>query len=172
LHGGVFVKWASGPFFIYSRYMGSASDSLKASIAAAVESLGYEFVGLEYRGSGDSGSLLRVYIDHADGVDLDDCAAVSHQVSGVLDVEDPIGGHYTLEVSSPGLDRPLFSKQHFERFAGSRVSIKLRQKLQDRRRFEGVLQGVREDDVVVEVDGSEFRLPLDQIEKARLVPEF
>ncbi len=160
------------PIFYLQSHMGIESASLNTLIGATVESLGYEFVGLEYQGQGGSGGLLRVYIDHADGIDVDDCAAVSHQVSGVLDVEDPIGGHYTLEVSSPGLDRPLFSKHHFEQFKGSRVSIKLRVKLQERRRFEGLLQGVREGDVVLEVDGDEFRLPLDQIEKARLVPEF
>ena len=152
--------------------MGSAPDSLNALIGATVESMGYEFVGFEYSGQGGSGGLLRVYIDHADGIDVDDCATVSHQVGGVLDVEDLIAGHYTLEVSSPGLDRPLFSKQHFEQFAGSRVSVKLRVKLEQRRRFEGVLQGVQDGDVVLEVDGDEFRLPLDQIEKARLVPDF
>lgn len=152
--------------------MESASDSLNSLIGATVESMGYEFVGLEYGGQAGSGGLLRVYIDHADGIDVDDCADVSHQISGVLDVEDPIQGNYTLEVSSPGLDRPLFSQRDFERFAGRRVNIKLRVKLQDRRRFEGLLQGMREGHVVLEVEGVEFSLPLDQIEKARLVPEF
>ena len=152
--------------------MESASDSLNSLIGATVESMGFEFVGLEYGGQAGSGGLLRVYIDHADGIDVDDCAYVSHQISGVLDVEDPIQGNYTLEVSSPGLDRPLFSKRDFERFAGRRVSIKLRVKLQDRRRFEGLLQGMREGHVVLVEEGVEISLPLDQIEKARLVPEF
>jgi ribosome maturation factor RimP len=159
-------------FFIDIRYMESASDSLNSLIGATVESMGFEFVGLEYGGQAGSGGLLRVYIDHADGIDVDDCADVSHQISGVLDVEDPIQGNYTLEVSSPGLDRPLFSKRDFERFAGRRVSIKLRVKLQDRRRFEGLLQGMREGHVVLVEEGVEISLPLDQIEKARLVPEF
>ena len=159
-------------FFIDIRYMESASDSLNSLIGATVESMGFEFVGLEYGGQAGSGGLLRVYIDHADGIDVDDCADVSHQISGVLDVEDPIQGNYALEVSSPGLDRPLFSKRDFERFAGRRVSIKLRVKLQDRRRFEGLLQGMREGHVVLVEEGVEISLPLDQIEKARLVPEF
>lgn len=150
--------------------MASASDNLVAIVRGAVESIGYELVGVEYRSQGKDGSLLRVYIDHERGVGVKDCVAVSHQISGVLDVEDPIREQYNLEVSSPGLDRPLFFAKDFERFAGSRVYIRLRVKLQDRRRYEGVLNGMRDDDVLIVVDGEEFALPLDLIDKARLVP--
>jgi len=103
---------------------------------------------------------------------LDDCVAVSRQVSAMLDVEDPLKEGYQLEVSSPGVDRPLFVKEHFERFAGSKVRVKLRMKLHGRRKFEGVLQGVQEENVVLEIEGEKEYLPLDQIDSARLVPEF
>ena len=153
--------------------MGRAPESLVNMIRPAVEPLGYELVGVEYvsQGSG-SGHTLRVFIDHANGIGVDDCVAVSHQVSGVLDVEDPIQGNYDLEVSSPGLDRPLFYKEHFERFAGSQVKVTMLSKIEGRRRFKGLLKGVKEEGVLVLVDNEEFVLPLDQIEKARLVPEF
>ena len=104
---------------------------------------------------------------------MDDCQRVSHQVSGVLDVVDPIIGQYTLEVSSPGLDRPLFAPEHFERFAGSEVRIQLRELLDGRRKLIGRLLGMRDGDVaLVDSEAREWRIPLEQIEKARLVPEF
>ncbi len=139
-------------------------------IAPAVEALGYELVGVEYHG-GDNG-LLRVYIDHENGISVDDCQAVSHQVSGVLDVEDPIRGHYSLEVSSPGLDRPLFKAQDYERFAGHEVKIKMATMIEGRRNFTGLLKGLEDETVIVEVDGEEKCLPLDQVDQARLVPEY
>jgi ribosome maturation factor RimP len=103
---------------------------------------------------------------------VDDCQRVSHQVSGVLEVEDPITGQYTLEISSPGLDRPLFEAQQFERFAGSEVRLQLREMLNGRRKLIGRLQGMRDGDVViVDSEGQEWRAPLEQIDKARLVPQ-
>lgn len=135
-------------------------------------SLGYEFVGLEYLPQGKH-SLLRIYIDKPGGITVDDCGTVSHQVSGVLEVEDPISGHYVLEVSSPGLDRPLFKFDDFERFSGNSVQIRLQMPLNGRRNFRGILQGVvaADQQVVVEVDGETFNLPWDRIEKARLIAE-
>ena len=142
--------------------------NLVALIEPAVNALGCELVGVEYV----SGSaLLRVYIDRPEGVTLDDCEAVSYQISGLLDVEDPIPGHYSLEVSSPGLDRLLFKAADFERFAGQQVRIRLGMPLDGRRKFKGVLHGLRGDDVVIEEDGRQFRLPLERIEHARLVPD-
>lgn len=157
--------------FLLWRVMVGVADSLAGLIRETVEPMGYELVGVEYLSQGKDGSLLRIYIDHADGIVMDDCVKVSHQVSGVLDVEDPIKENYRLEVSSPGLDRPLFTKEDFDRFTGSRVNIKLRVKHQGRRRFEGLLNGTLDDDVLVTVDDEKFTLPLEQIEKARLVPE-
>ncbi|MES9903095.1 MAG: ribosome maturation factor RimP [Sedimenticola sp.] len=151
--------------------MAGAADSLTEMIRDTVEPMGYELVGVDYLGQGGGGSLLRIYIDHQNGITVDDCAGVSRQVSSLLDVENPIREKYNLEVSSPGLDRPLFSDKDFERFAGSRVNIRLRTKLYEKRRFQGVLQGILDGDVVVAVDDQEYRLPLEQIDKARLVPE-
>jgi ribosome maturation factor RimP len=146
--------------------------ALRRTLAAVVETMGYELVGVEFH-AGHAHALLRVYIDRENGVNLDDCQRVSHQVSGILDVEDPVAGRYTLEVSSPGLDRPLFEAKHFIRFAGSEARIQLRELLEGRRKLLGRLRGM-DGDLVVLVDGEgrEWRVPLERIEKARLVPEF
>lgn len=138
----------------------------------AVRSLGYELVGVEYRSGVQGGGLLRIYIDSEQGITVDDCQTVSYQVSGLLDVEDPIPGHYTLEVSSPGSDRLLFKRQDYERFAGSLVKLRLVFPLDGRRKFKGRLQGLEGENVVIEQDGDPISLPLDQIEQARLVPEY
>lgn len=152
--------------------MRSAPDKLVRLLRDEVELLGYELVGVELIGQGKGGMLLRIYIDHADGINMDDCVQVSHQVSGVLEVEDPIREHYRLEVSSPGLDRPLFEKAHFERFEGHKVRIKTRSKIETRHHFTGVLQGVEEEQVLLEDDGTLYRIPIDEIVTARLIPEF
>ena len=144
---------------------------LRQALAAATETLGYELVGIEFQPRRDS-ALLRIYIDSDAGITLDDCQRVSHQISGVLDVEDPIAGRYTLEVSSPGLDRPLFEPAHFARFAGSTVRVHLNEMLDGRRKLLGRLLGMRDGEVVIaDAEGREWRVPLERIEKARLVPE-
>ncbi len=158
-------------FFLW-RFMRSAPDKLTQLVRGVVEPMGYELVGVELLSRGKGGTLLRIYIDQEDGITLDDCTAVSHQISGVLDVEDPVKENYDLEVSSPGLDRPLFYKTDFDRFAGRKVRLKLRTKLSGRRKYEGVLGGTQGDNLMLEVDGEHIDLPLDQIESARLVPEF
>ena len=137
-----------------------------------IRSLGYELVGVEYQSGGKGGGLLRVYIDSEDGITADDCQTVSYQVSGVLDVEDPIPGHYTLEISSPGLDRLLFRPEDFERFAGQLVKLRTAYPVEGQRRFKGRLQGLRDRNVVIVQDDQEISLPYDQIEQARLVPEY
>ncbi len=152
--------------------MHSASDDLTQLIKQAVESMGYELVGVELLSRQKASTLLRIYIDSAKGIGLDDCTAVSHQVSGVLDVENPIEENYDLEVSSPGLDRPLFDKEHFDRFKGKKARIRLRMKLDGRRRYDGVLVGVAGENVILDVKGKKLDLPLDQIDTARLIPEF
>jgi ribosome maturation factor RimP len=143
---------------------------LRDLLEPAVAAVGCELVGIEYLPNGKQ-SLLRVYIDKAEGVTVDDCTAVSYQVSGLLDVEDPVPGHYTLEVSSPGLDRPLFQARDFERFAGQEVKIRMRFPIEGQRNFRGLLQGLQEQQVVIEgQDGKRVNLPLDQVEQARLIP--
>ena len=136
-----------------------------------IRSMGYELVGVEYQG-GAGGGLLRVYIDSEDGISADDCQKVSYQVSGVLDVKDPIPGHYTLEISSPGLDRMLFRLQDFERFAGQLARVRMSHPINGQRKFKGRLRGLDGDNVVIEQEGQEISLPFDEIEQARLVPEF
>lgn len=133
--------------------------------------MGYELVGVEYLSGYQGGNLLRVYIDSEHGIQMEDCTRVSHQLSGVLDVEDPIQGEYNLEVSSPGMDRPLFDKVHFERFAGHQINIRLAHGIDNRRKFKGLLKGVEDGNVLLEVEGELFSLPLDSISEARLIPE-
>jgi len=149
---------------------GRAHTQLEELLSPVVISLGYEFVGMEYLPQGQH-SLLRIYIDKPEGITVDDCGTVSHQLSGVLEVEDPISGHYVLEVSSPGLDRPLFKFGDFERFSGNNVQIRLQVPLDGRRNFKGLLQGVQTEGqlVDVEIDDEVISLPWDRIEKARLI---
>ncbi len=164
--------WAKRPFFIAVEKMRTAPEKLKTLVRQEVELLGYELLGIELTGQGKSGMLLRIYIDHPEGIVLDDCVQVSHQVSGVLDVEDPIKERYQLEVSSPGMDRPLFEKAHFERFKGSRVRVKTHEKIEGRHRFTGELGGVEDNQVLIEDDGTLYRIPIDLVDSARVIPEF
>ena len=149
-----------------------APEKLNELVKSVAEPMGYELVGVQLINAGKHGKTLRVYIDREDGITLDDCSAVSHQLSGVLDVEDPISGNYDLEVSSPGLDRPLFVAEHFERFAGKQVTIRTLSPHDGRRKFSGELKGIDADIVSVSIDGEIIELPLGDIDSARLVPEF
>jgi ribosome maturation factor RimP len=142
-----------------------------------VEPMGYELVGVEHFQRGGGASTLRVYIDHARGITLEDCEVVSHQLSGVLDVEDPVPGHYDLEVSSPGLDRPLVFPEHFARFAGQRIKVRLAEKVEGRRTLEGLLLGLDAEApggaaVRLEADGRTWALPFAALESARLIPDY
>lgn len=137
----------------------------------AVNVMGCELVGIEFIPQGRR-SLLRIYIDKEDGVTIDDCSDVSHQVSGVLEVEDLIREQYTLEVSSPGLDRPLFKLEDFDRFSGRQVKLRLRLMVGGRRNFTGRILGVEGESVRLEVDGKPLAFAIVDIDKARLVPEF
>jgi len=150
--------------------MHQAPPDLTRLVRGAVEALGYELVGAEYLSRAGTGHLLRVYIDSEAGITLTDCEKASHQISGVLDVEDPIRGEYALEVSSPGLDRPLFEKAHFARFAGQKARVKLSVAMDGRSNYKGTIVEVDGDDVVLEVEGESVRLPFGQIASARLVP--
>ena len=151
--------------------MSSRTQILNGLCKPVVEALGYELVGIEFQ-AGQRNALLRIYIDQPNGIQIEDCERVSHQLSGVLDVENPIAGHYTLEVSSPGLDRPLFEAADFTRFAGHKARIQLDVALDGQRKFTGVIKGVERSQVILEVNQNEIRLPVDLIGKARLVPEF
>jgi ribosome maturation factor RimP len=155
-------------------------DALMRLLEPPIEALDYELVDIEFAREG-RGGVLRIFIDRravaAPGADarpsitVDDCARVSHAVSQVLEIEDPIKGHYTLEVSSPGFDRILRKRAHFERFIGERIFAELKLPINGRRRFVGVLNSIADDSIVVEVDGQAHTLPLERIQKARLRPE-
>jgi ribosome maturation factor RimP len=146
-------------------------DTLLGLLAPEVEALGYELVELDAPAPGGSGTL-RLYIDGPDGIGLEDCERVSHRVSGLLDVEDPIPGHYILEVSSPGLDRPLRTEEHFRSQAGKLAKIVLGSGRPGRRRYKGTIVSVNDGTLEIEVDGEQVTLALSDIESARLVPEF
>ena len=147
-------------------------DELLRLLEPRVEALGFELIEIEYAREG-RGGVLRLFIDRrteGSGITVDDCAQVSHAVSQVLESEDPIKGQYTLEVSSPGFDRILRTRAHFERFVGERVWVELKLPIDGRRRFVGVLKSILDDTIVVEVDGGAQSLPFDRIGKARLRP--
>jgi ribosome maturation factor RimP len=149
-------------------------DALMRLLEPPIEALSFELIDIEFAREG-RGGVLRVFIDHRAensslGVTVDDCARVSHAVSQVLETQDPIQGHYTLEVSSPGFDRILRTRAHFERFVGERIVAELKVAIDGRRRYVGVLKAIEGDAMVVEVDGKAHRLPLERIQKARLRP--
>lgn len=177
--------------------MSAKSKRLEEIIRPVVEGLGYELWGIEYVSQGKH-SMLRVFIEREptveegdalpeegandangdqkpereSGIELTDCEKVSRQLSGVLDVEDPISSDYTLEVSSPGMDRPLYTLAHYERFKGHQIQLRLRMPFEGRRKFAGLLAGVEGNDVVLQVEQEEYLFPLEGIEKANVVPQF
>ncbi|WP_428035886.1 ribosome maturation factor RimP [Amphritea sp.] len=151
--------------------MSAKLSVLQELIEPSVVALGYQLWGVEMISQGRH-SMLRIYIDAEEGIGVEDCASVSRQVSGILDVEDPISGEYTLEVSSPGMDRPLFTLEQYQAFVGHVVQVKLRMPFEGRRRFKGVLKGIEDEDIVLVVDQEEYLLPIDHIDKANIVPQF
>ncbi|WP_448549223.1 ribosome maturation factor RimP [Thalassotalea fusca] len=151
--------------------MAKFEHKLAEMLRPAVEVTGKELLGIEFISAGKH-SVLRIYIDHENGINVDDCAEVSRQVSAILDVEDPISTEYNLEVSSPGLDRPLFTLAHFEAVVGEKVDVKLSMPLNGRRKFKGKLVAVENDVLVVNVDGEDYELIIGNVDKANLVPSF
>ncbi len=143
---------------------------MRELLEPVVEAMGFELVMVELAGPG--GRTLRLYIDSPGGILVEDCETVSNQVSSVLDVEDPIGDEYTLEVSSPGIDRPLVKPEHFEKVLGRLVNIRMRGRYLGRRRFTGVLTETAEGLAVVDVDGECYELPYADMERAKLVSEY
>jgi ribosome maturation factor RimP len=144
-------------------------EELTRLLGPTIERLGYELADLELRLAGRD-SVVRVFIDKPQGVRLEDCEAVSRQVSAVLDVEDPVPGHYVLEVSSPGLDRKLTKPAHYRRYVGDDVRVQLRVPVDGRKKFRGKLLAASEDTIQIEVDGQLHELPIATIDTARLVP--
>ncbi len=180
--------------------MSAKKRLLEELIRPVVEGLGYECWGIEYLSQGKH-TTLRVYIEslNADfsapgasvsqdapevdeniteeqakesGIELKDCELVSRQISGILDVEDPISSDYTLEVSSPGMDRHLYTLDHYDRFKGHQIALRLRMPYEGRRKYNGLLNGIEGNDVVLQVDDEEYLFPIESIEKANVVPQF
>ena len=161
--------------------MADKASTITALLAPTVEALGLELLGVEYLPM-PGGSLLRLYIDRpgaaagaeaeGEGVTVDDCEAVSREVSAQLDVEDPVSGNYTLEVSSPGLDRPLFTPAQFARFMGETVKVGLKLPQDGRRRLQGRILEVEGDTVRLQVDDQAFEVGFGNVERARLVPDW
>lgn len=152
-------------------------DQIESLLAPVVEALGCELWGIEYQSQGRH-SRLRVYIEREDGVSVEDCERVSREVSDLLDVEDVIAASYTLEVSSPGMDRILFKADHYRANVGAVVDVRLNFPVDGRKHIVGVLAGLEDDEVIVrpgEQDGpedEEYVLPLENIHRARVVPQF
>jgi len=152
--------------------MAVADVKLKQLLQPVVEALGCQLWGLDLQAGGKT-KLLRIYIDRAeDGIGIEDCEKVSRQSSAILDVEEAINGEYILEVSSPGMDRPLYELDHYQQFIGEDISLRLRFPYEGRRNFKGRLTAVDGDEVVVVVADNEFLFPVEGIEKANVVPRF
>lgn len=148
------------------------NEELSQLLEPAIADLGLELVGIEFSPNSGS-SLLRVYIDEPErGITIDDCERASREISALLDVNDPVAGRYTLEVSSPGLERPLFTPAHFERFAGEQVRINVNLPIDGRRRFQGRIDAVDAERVTIEQDGAPMQIAHANIAKARLVPDY
>ena len=148
--------------------MAVKEQQLQDMLKPTVEALGFDLWGIEYLSQGRH-SVLCIYIESDKGITVDNCAEVSHQVGSILDVEDAISGEYSLEVSSPGMDRLLFKLDQYSAYVGEEIEIRLRSPFDGRRKFKGELKGIEGEDIVVQVDNHEFLLPYDAIEKARIV---
>ncbi|MEW6993606.1 ribosome maturation factor RimP [Colwelliaceae bacterium MEBiC 14330] len=151
--------------------MAKFEQKLTELLRPAVEETGKKLLGIEYISAGKN-SVLRLFIDHENGINVDDCAEVSRQVGAVLDVEDPISSEYNLEVSSPGVDRPLFELAHFQDVIGETINVKLSMPLNGRRKFKGALVAIENDTLIVEVDSIDYELVISNIDKANLVAKF
>ena len=132
-----------------------------------ITAMGFELLGIELIKNGHI-SLLRVYIDKFEGVNIDDCVLVSQQLTGLLDVKDPIKGQYNLEVSSPGIDRPLFTDEQLKKHIGHIVMIKLREKYRGKRKITGVLEAVDNLEIIIKCNKNNEKIPSELIDKAKL----
>ncbi len=151
--------------------MATLEQRLIQMLESPVESLGFELWGIEFVRAGKH-STLRVFIDHENGITVENCAEVSHQVSSILDVEDPITTEYNLEVSSPGMDRLLFKPSQYEKYLGEQVSLTLRMAVNNRRKYKGVITRIEDEMLVLVVDGNEETVAFANIQQANLVPNF
>lgn len=150
--------------------MSRRTTELGNLLEPAINALGFRLWGIEYIPQGRH-SLLRVYLDKEGGIDIEDCAIASRQISSILDVEDPISGEYTLEVSSPGLDRTLFTLEQFTEYLGWHVTLKLTENFENKRKFTGQLKAVVDDEIVIIIGDEEYTIPYELVEKASLVSQ-
>jgi ribosome maturation factor RimP len=146
------------------------SAQLRSLIEPVVAGMGFELWGVEYLTQGRY-SVLKIFIDSENGIDVDDCASVSRQVGSLLDVEEPLRGQYTLEVSSPGMDRRLFTFEQFDLMKGSQVKLKLNKPFDGKKRFTGLLVGTEDKEIVLRVGEEETLFPYEMIDRANVVPE-
>jgi ribosome maturation factor RimP len=151
--------------------MTKKEQELETLLTPTVAALGLRVWGVEYLGQGKH-SMLRIYIDRDEGVTIDDCEVVSKQVSELLDVEEALTSSYTLEVSSPGMDRVLFKPEQYAESIGETVDVRLNYPFEGRRRVIGALTGLENDEMVVQVEDSEYQIPLSNVQRARIVPRF
>ncbi len=151
--------------------MAKFEQKLTDLLRPAVEETGKTLRGIEYLSAGNN-SVLRLFIDHENGINVDDCAEVSRQVGAILDVEDPISSEYSLEVSSPGVDCPLFEMAHFQEVIGETINVRLSMPLNGRRKFKGPLVAIENDNLIVEVDSIDYELAISNVDKANLVAKF
>lgn len=151
--------------------MNRKESEIEALLEPVVALEGCEIWGVEYRAQGKH-SKLALYIDSEDGVSVDDCERVSRRVSDLLDVEEVLTGAYTLEVSSPGMDRILFKPEQYERCAGEEIEVRLNYPVDGTKRIRGVLTGLEDGEAVVRVGEDEYLLPLENVQRARVVPRF
>ena len=149
--------------------MRAIEQQVHGLISSSVEALGYELWGVEYDPRG-RGSTLRIFIDSLTGISLDDCVTVSRQVSALLDVEDPILEEYELEVSSPGVDRRLFNKKQYSAFIGEQLHLILSKPFKGKRKHLGLLSEVLSNEMVMQVEDGEYRIPFDILQKVRVLP--
>lgn len=142
-------------------------EKIEKLVAPVIESMGFSFWGCEYLAAGKH-STLRIYIDKPGGITVDDCGEVSRQVSAIMDVEDPISNAYMLEISSPGIDRPLFKPAQFEENKGKLIKLKTSSPILGRRNFKGPIVEVSENQFVIEVDGESYDIPFNMVDKANV----
>lgn len=158
--------------FLFAKFTNMRNEELTQLLIPVVADMGLECLGVEYSPSQGNG-LVRVYIDAVDrAVTVEDCEVVSRQVSATLDVNDPVAGRYTLEVSSPGLDRPLYTPEQFARVIGNSAKLEVNLAIDGRRRFQGLIVAVNGNDIVIEQDGQAVTIAGGNIHKARLIPDF
>ncbi len=149
------------------------SEQLREIIEPAVREIGLQLWGVEYHGGRHSGGVLRVFIDAEQGVDVEDCARASRWLSELLDVEWPESGSYRLEISSPGLDRPLYTLEQYRLFVGENLQLQLRTPRAGRRNFKGRLAAVRDPGtLVLDCEDAQHDFPYEQVARGRLAPEF